>query len=287
MGLADGTLDDYRLRAAWLCGELGEWSDISSITFDVIRRIVIRERMTSGLRDVTLRKRIGFLRAVMQYAEACGATCKPIELRLLRLRDDSVRGSSFHTRTQFAAFRAGLAPGRFRTLADVFMWTGHHRADAYTMARWMIDPDRPFLDEQGEVWHVGGYWRRNAKNPHCQPCWLPLSDELRAGILEYYAGDGKDMRPHDLLSGAVWNLKKTFDAAADRAESPRISPTGLRRSFHSWMVVDDYPDEYRRIAMGHTGPVDTSGNAHRPTMRTKHYSPMTPGLMQLAIGKKR
>ena len=56
--------------------------------------------------------------------------------------------------------------------------------------------------------------------------------------------------------------------------------------FHSWMVADDYPDEYRRIAMGHTGHVDTSGNAHRPTMRTKHYSPMTPGLMQLAIRKK-
>jgi integrase len=152
-----------------------------------------------------------------------------------------------------------------------------------SMERWMLEPDRIVTDEAGREIGQGAYWRRNQKYRRCVPDWIPMQPELRLAVPELLedVGPARDA----LITGRVWNLKRTWDMAADRAtaeghEIPRVTPTDLRRGGASMLSGRGYSVEAIRIALGHAagGGAIMGGPSSRPSVATRHYLWSTPGL---------
>lgn len=282
-GLAEATVQEYKERAGWLLRELGEGARIDRIDYDVLDSIV--RRYSATLAHVTIKRRLVFLRAVLKFAQTRGLIEKVPALP--KLRDDSSPRTVIHTVEQWGIFRSYLPPGPFRRIYDLGFWTGHHTSDLFTMTRSMLDRDRPFFDESGrEIWR-GGFLRRNHKNRRCQPAWMNMQPELRLLVPELLADSGK---VDGLITGSLWNVRRTFHMAADRATSdglsvPRCSPIDLRRSCASMLVGRGYPPEYVRQLLGHAGEDSWTqgGRTTRPTTASRHYMQMTPALMSRGI----
>lgn len=274
--IAEATVGDYGERARWLYGVLGEWRELRDITYPALVRVIrVHGPDGRGLKYVTLKKRLVFLRAVIEHAHNMGL-CPPPP-KLPRLPDDGNRGKIVHTRAQFAAFRMTLAPGgKHRTLAELAYWTGMHTYDLFRMTR----ADLSLSFDWNVEGHIGAFMRKNHKNKHCEPTWFPLEAEalpVMRDILERTRPG-----PDALLLGRVWNIGKTFAKACDRAEVPRISPIRLRASMGSRLLADGYPHEYVRLALGHIGEVKSDGRAAPSTTLSKHYACMSADVIRMA-----
>lgn len=272
-GLADGTFDDYAERARWLYKALGEFCPLSEVTYPRLNELVrIWGPSGKGLRHVTLKKRFVFLRAVMRHAHQMG--WGPELQTLPRLRDDGERGKVIHTREQFAAFRAQLATWQHRTLADLAFWTGMHRLDLFETRRHHFD----LFYDWGVDGHRGAFLRRNHKNPRMPNSWMPLEVEALPVISDILSKIAPS--PHALITGKVHNISRTFYAACDRAEVPRVSLLRLRASYSTRHRAEGYDYEYVRLLLGQTGELREDGRAKQTTPLTRHYLSWTPEMVR-------
>lgn len=278
--LAEGTVADYQERARWLLRELGENTPIETLNYAALERLA--DRCSGVIRNVTIKKRIEFLRWCIRYAHKRGLV--PGVPECPKLRNDGQVKRDIHTVGQWETFRQHLPAGRFRKIYDLGFWTLQHMPDVFSMERWMIDADRVVTDERGNELARGAFWRRNQKYRRCIDCWIPMQPELRLIVPELLedVGPARDA----LVVGRVWNLKRTLDMAADRAvaaglDVTRITPTGLRRSGASMLTGRGWPLEAVRIALGHAssgGRIIGGDERARPTTAERHYMLPTPGL---------
>lgn len=272
LGVAEATLEDYGIRAAWLLKKLGPRTLLGSITFEQLEELA-RKHGPDGdgsLLYATIAQRFKFLRQAMNYAAKRRVLAKAELLDRVELPKDVVHKKPVPSVAKFAEFRLALPPGRFRWLADLFFWTGHHNHDAWTFEWSMLDPDYEW--KAGEkLLAVGRYWRRVHKTHRCEPCWIPMEPEFRTAVLELFA-DNPDRRPERLVTGRVWNLRRTFNAACDRAALPRYTPIRLRAGF-ARMLRSRYDREYVRIAMGHEAHDSKTegGKTTRVQVTERHY----------------
>jgi len=273
--LAAGTLVDYQERAKWLYRELGESTSVETITYAVLERLA--DRCRGVIRNVTIAKRINLLLWAMRYARKRGLIASVPECPYLR-NDGEVR-TGLHTVEQWERFRLHVAAGRFRKLYDLAFWTGQHMPDVMTMQRWMLAPDREDFPGQ-----AGSFWRRNQKFRRCIPGWMPMQPEMRLLVMELLEDVGP--APDALLVGRAWNLKRTWDMAADRAAAagddlPRVTPTDLRRSCASLLTARGWSLQAVRIFLGHAtadGRIMGGRGEARPTIAERHYLCPTPAL---------
>lgn len=278
--LAEATIVDYRERAAWLLRELGELTPIASLTFGFLDDFARRFR--GVIRNVTVKKRLVFLRAVLKYAHARGLLEHVPALP--RLKNDGEARTTLHTVEQWQVFRSYVPPGRFRKFYDLGFWTLHHTHDLFSMERWMLAPDRPYHDEAGNELGRGCFWRRNHKNRRCQGCWVPMQPELKLLARDIlFDVPAIVIQP---IIGRLWNVRRTLHMAADRAmadghDIPRISPIDLRRSGASMLSGRGYPTEAVRIILGHEGGDSRTqgGESTQPSTATRHYMRPTPALL--------
>lgn len=272
--LAEATIQDYRERAAWCYHVFGEYTPLEQITYPAIyKAIQVWGPRGRGLREITLRKRLTFLRAVLRHAYGMGhLVTSPPELP--RLRDDGDRNKTVLSRTQFAAFRMALPPGPHRKLADLAYWTGMHNLDLFSMRRDHLD--------LAYVWEgtnrVGAFWRRNHKNQNhanrLPDTWFPLEPGAMPAMREIL--DDARPGPDALLVGRVWNISRTFHKACDRAEVPRVSPLRLRASLSSRFTADGETPEMARLALAQIGEFDPRTGRPRSTTTSRHYMGFTP-----------
>lgn len=273
LGVSEGTMDDYQIRAGWLLRVLGERTPLTGITYEQLEELA-RKHGPDGSGELlyaTIAQRYKFLRQVMKYATKRRVVAKADLVERVDLPRDVVRKKPVPTVAQFREFRMATPPGRFRWLEDFFFWTGHHNHDAWTLEWWMLEPDFEWKDEAGQVLRLGRYWRRNHKNRRCEACWFPMEPEFREAVLELFAAHPERVGSR-LVTGRVWNLKRTMDAASDRAGLPRFTPIRLRAGF-ARMSRSRHEREYVRLAMGHEGidSITEGGRSVRPAVLERHY----------------
>lgn len=274
---------DYFYRAGWCCEVFGDLTRAGDVTFRAFEEVARGAR--GLLRDITIIKRLRYWRAAAKYAQQRGIVSKDYVIPEVPpwLKAGGKRCTDAYTPLQFKAFRLAIAPGRHRRFADFGMWTGQHTRDLITMTRGMLEPDFEWLGELGEVLHVGRWWRRNHKNTRAQATWVPMEDELRAVAQDYLREPGA---PDGLLIGRVNNLRRTFHAAADRSELPRIRPNlGLRSSHSNMLLARGWPYEYVRQVLAHEGEVHgevtpdgvRAATSKRASTLSRHYLRDNPG----------
>jgi hypothetical protein len=284
--LAEETLRDYGEKENWLLGVFGESCPIDSIGLEELESALAKEGpMGRGMMGVTIKKRFWHLRAAIKYAAGRKIIKRDEVPDLPFIKNDGRPGQRALGVAEFNRLRLAMC-GRFRTYADLAMWTGHHSTDIWTFARWMLDPLYEWKDDDGNVIARGRFWRRNHKYPSCKPCWIPMEEELQKAATEILAEPGST---ESLILGRVWGLSKAFNSASDRCEMPRVCPSrDLRRSFASMLAARGYTESYIRIAQGHAGSPEfaidgTFIGARRPTVDTRHYIRPTNEMMVNAI----
>lgn len=279
--------DDYRVRVAWLADVLGEGEQATDITFARLEAAARRDR--GVLRDVTIKRRLSFWRAAVQYAAMRGVVPKAAVPEMPPwLRDDGRRGTDFYTLGQFNEFRLALPPGRYRRFAELAFWSAMHTVDLAQTTRRHLDVDYSWEGSEAR----GRWWRRNHKNlrvrgkqARIQPCWVPMEAEFRELAAEWLAEPG---HPDQLLVGPMNNVRRTFHAAAARANLPPVRPNlGLRASHSSLLLARGYSYEYVRIVLGHVGEVQAHqvgdhlvARAVKHGTTLSHYMRPSPDIMR-------
>jgi hypothetical protein len=275
---AESLHNDYARRRAWLLEVLGEMTPAAEVSFDVLDGAA--RGATGVLKHVTIKRRLVFWRSAVRYAAIRGIVPKDAIPELPPwLVDDSIRSGTFLTLPQHYEFRLALPSGRYRKRADLSMWTGMHTVDLNTTQRWMLEPDYAWPGSD----IVGRWWRRNTKNANprkpikIHPCWIVMEPELRELALEWLSEPGP---PDKLLIGPCNNVNRTFEAAAARANLPRIRPNVDYRASHATLLMArGWSYEYVRIVLGHVGEVHgelvnghlRARTAKRPSTLSAHY----------------
>jgi integrase len=285
LGRSEWTLDDYGIRAKWLLLKIGARTPLGSITYDQLEELA-RKHGPDGdgsLLYETLRQRFKFLRQVQTYAAKKKVISKADIVDRVELPKDIQHKKPVPSIAEFRMMRLALTPGRFRWLADFFMWTGHHNQDAWTLQWKHLDPDYVWLDDDGKVLARGRYWRRNQKNGKVEEFWFPMEPEFHEAVLELFAAN-PDRRPDNLVTGHVWNLRKTFNAACDRAGIPRFTPIRMRAAYARTMR-SRYPRELVRLAMGHESHDSKTegGKTTRVDVLERHYLGPSPDVIAAAL----
>lgn len=275
---AESLNNDYARRRAWLLEVLGELTPVEAVDFDKLDEVA---RGAVGiLKHVTIKRRLVFWRSCVRYAATRRLVPKDMVPDLPPwLTNDGVRSGGFYTLEQYREFRLALPPGRYRQRCDLSMWTGMHTDDLDRTERWMLDPH--FVWEGTDV--IGRWWRRNTKNANpkkpskIHPCWIPMEPELRELSLGWLSEMGP---PNKQILGACNNVARTFEAAAARANLPRIRANLDFRASHSTLLMArGWSYEYVRIVLGHVGEVTAetvdghvrAKTAKRPTTLSGHY----------------
>lgn len=282
--IANATLKDYHDRADWLCLKLGNTTPLEQVTFGRLESLVKAEGPKGkGLMMVTLRKRLRTLRAALLYAADHGMLEHARVPRLPpQLHDDGKRGQDFYTVDEFMAFREHVPEGAYRRFFDLGFWTGHHSYDIRRAPRQWLDPDYPWLDDDGKILSVGRYWRENHKNKRCKGAWFAMEREF-ATIARGWLEQNPQWSDGSALVGRLW-VSKVAHVASAGAGLHHVSPNlGMRRSFASMLISRGWSPEHVRQALGHEGEswieqgkrgpmVHTS----RPTTATSHYMRPSP-----------
>lgn len=289
LGRSEGTMDDYEIRATWLLRVLGHHVPLGAVTYEQLEELA-RKHGPDGTGELlyeTIKQRFKFLRQVQTYAAKRKVIGRDDVLPRIELPRDVLHKKPVPSISQFREFRFALAPGRFRWLADFFFGTGHHTADAYSLEWWMLEPDFEWTTESGQFLARGRYWRRNQKNPRCEACWFPMEPEFREAVIELFR-EHADRRPNQLVTGPVWNLKRTFDAASDRAGLPRFTPIRLRAGF-ARVLASRYPRELVRLAMGHEAHDSKiqGGQTTRVATLERHYLGPSADVLTEAMKQRR
>lgn len=291
--IANATVKDYKDRADWLCAKLGNTTPLEQVTFTRIEALVKREGPKgNGLMMVTLRKRLRMLRAAMLYAADHGMLEHARVPRLPpQLHDDGKRGQDFYTVDEYARFREQVPDGAYRRFFDLGFWTGHHSLDIRRAQRQWLDPDYPWLDDNGKILRVGRYWRENHKNKRCKGSWLAMEREF-ADLARGWIECNPQWSDTSVIVGRLW-LNKVAHQAAAAAGLHYVSPNlGMRRSFATMLASREWPTEYIRQALGHEGEswVEQSKSGpvvhtSRPTTASSHYMRNSPDAIRRKLAR--
>lgn len=279
-GVCGETLDrDYACRVDWLLTALGELTPAEAVDFVTLEAAAFKYR--GVLKDVTIKRRLAFWLGAVKYAAKRGLVRKDAIPDLPPdLLNDSAKMEDHYTPAQFAEFALAVPPGRFRRLAQLSMWTGMHTIDLDETARAHLEPDFEWPGSD-----LRGRWlRRCTKNRRrgIKPCWCPMEPELRELAVGWVAEPG----PADqLIVGPMYNVDRTFEAAAGRAGLVKIRKNlGFRASHSAMLLARGYSYEYVRIILGHVGEVTSEtiegelrAKSRRPTTLSKHYLRSSPG----------
>lgn len=166
-------------------------------------------------------------------------------------------------------------------------------ANLFKLRREDLDLYRPVKDGAGNTVATGMYQRHSQKNG-VPPVWLPFQPEaaiVAREMLIDVPGPGPT-----LLVGKLWNVRRTFHAAADRAiadghlDMPKVSPNDLRRSFASMLEGRGYLPGFIRISLGHKGAVPSDSSitgrlAARATVLETNYLRATPALVSSGVSR--
>lgn len=286
--ISDATAGDYAGRAAWVLRELGEHTPIDLVTFDALDRVVSRARRV--LKDVTIKKRLVFLRAALKLAHERGQLDRVPALP--KLKNDGSPGGAVHTVEQWQVVRQHLPEGWVRDFYDVAFWTGLRLSALFELRRQDLDPERPVLDEKGEELDRGMYLRPADKE--LAELWIPMQPELR--LLAKDILRRTPPQPVALIFGRRYNVHRHLQMAVSRASAatgepiPDVSPNRLRSSYASMLIGRGYTSQWVRLAMGHRGeyfqrPGDGALRVARPTVGERHYIQPTPALMAQGGGE--
>jgi hypothetical protein len=286
VGLREATIRDYSERAEWILREFGESTDARELRLRDLEHVA--DKWRGIIRNVTIKKRLTFLRAALKLA--CEDDVITKVPALPRLQGDGERKEGFHTVEQWRAFREYLPAGPFRRFYDLAFWTGQRAADVYNTRLCDLAPDRPIVDNNGELVTRGAFFRRTQKTKkHRVPeDWVPAQPELVELSRAWLAEGGL---PEDRVVPPVWNLRRAFCMAASRAIADghtsipsSLSPNDLRRSFTSMLWERGYDTFQVQTFLGHKGSPPQGWKpgmdlADRPTMASTHYLRPTPTLM--------
>jgi hypothetical protein len=279
-GVCSETLDrDYACRVDWLLEALGELTPADEVDFVALEAAARKYR--GILKDVTMKKRFSFWRsAVMLAAKRKLVSKDAIPDLPPDLLNDAAKMEDHYTPAEFRQFALAVPPGRFRRLAHLSMLTGMHTIDLDETARRHFEPDFVWAGSE-----LRGRWlRRCTKNVRrgVRACWCPMEPELREMAIEWLSQPGD---PDHLIVGPLYNVDRTFEAAAARAGLPKIRKNlGFRASHAAMLLARGYNYEYVRIILGHVGEVSAEtieghlvARAKRPTTLSRHYLRPSPG----------
>jgi hypothetical protein len=285
VGLREATIRDYSERAEWILREFGESTDARELRLRDLEHVA--DKWRGIIRNVTIKKRLTFLRAALKLAYEDDVIGKVPALP--RLQGDGQRKEGFHTVEQWRVFREYLTPGPYRRFYDLAFWTGHRTADVFNTRRVNIDPEMPIVDNNGEVAAVGAFYRRTQKTiKHRVPeTWVPAQPELVELMREWLAEPGLSADP---IVRPVTHMGKAFKVAAGRAIADghnvpeALSPNDLRRSFASMLNERGYDPFQVQHFLGHKGTPPTGWSpslplAQRATIASTHYLRPTPTMM--------
>lgn len=282
--IANATVRDYQDRADWLCMKLGDTAPLEQVTFKRLEKLVKDEGPKGrGLMMVTLRKRLRTLRAALLYAADHGMLEHARVPRLPpQLHDDGKRGQGFYTVEEYQRFREQVPEGAYRRFFDLGFWTGHHSLDIRRATRQWLDPDYPWLSDEGKILRVGRYWRENHKNKRCEGSWFAMEPEF-ARITRGWVEQNPQWTDTSTIVGRLWVSKVAHQAAAAAGLHHVTANLGMRRSFATMLVSRGWTPEHIRQALGHEGEVQVRTGQHgpqvhtaRPTMASSHYMRNSP-----------
>src|SRR6185369_8661565 len=170
-------------------------------------------------------------------------------------------GQDLWTYEQYRQGRLAFEPGQ-RIGIDILFWTGMHSSD---VARW----------RRSDVDLVGKKWRRYNTKSKADPAWLPLPDEFAKILDEWISAEGI-WSPTLKIAPQWWASPiKPMGRVCHRADLPRITQLGLRRSCVSYQFELGAKKnmDTKRIAewcafwLGHKGDPATSSIIRRHYMR--------------------
>jgi hypothetical protein len=238
----------------------------TDITFNRLEAAARRDR--GVLRDVTIKRRLSFWRAAVQYAgdarggggQGGGARDAAVAARRRPARDGLLHAGPVPGVSPGGA--PGDASGGSRSWASGRGCTPSTSPMTTSAATWTSTTRWEGSDSRGR------WWRRNHKNLRVRgparrassPAgfrWKPEVRELAAGV----AG-GARATPRPAGGGRAHEQRAPgrSTAAAARANLPPVRPNlGLRASHSSLLLARGYSYEYVRIVLGHVrrGPAPT------------------------------
>lgn len=258
---SDATRSQHHDHRRWLTEYFGDMP-VKDLGFSQVTKYIDDERQR-GLMNITIRKRLVTLQMGLTDAYRRGLLDRKPDW-FPRLEGDSKPGQDLWTYEQWKVGRLAFEAGQ-RIGIDVLWWTGMHLSDVLRWRRSDVD-----LAVDG--------WRRYNTKSKADVRWLPLPDEFRQLLEEWFVTEGMIWPAHK-VAPLFWQFPvKSMARVCERAGLPRITPLGLRRSCVSYHfeigrkkgMAPDAIADWVALWIGHKGDPRTS-----QIIKT-HYRRWTP-----------
>lgn len=256
---APATRSQHLDHRRWLCDYFGSARNVETIGYNEVRKY-IDDEVRRGIMRVSIKKRLVTLRMGLEDAFRRGMRKTSTEW-WPEIKSDSKPGQDLWSHEQWRVGRLAFeAPQRIGI--DCLFWTAMHTSD---VRRW----------RRSDVDLVRKLWRRYNTKSKVDPTWLPLPDEF-AAILEEWFTVAQITAPNHLVCPDFWvSPIKPMARACLRADLPRITPLGLRRSCVSYMFEigiqkgqpADTISQFCALWLGHKGDPRTSDIIRRHYLR--------------------
>lgn len=261
-GCGDATKAQHRDHRRWLCEWFGSDTAVTEIGFPRVNEYIARET-ARGIARITVKKRLVTLRMGLEDCYRRGLLGHTVDW-WPDIESDSRPGEDLWTYDQYRQGRLAFEPGQ-RIGIDILFWTGMHDSD---IRRW----------RRNDVDLARGQWRRYNTKSKSTPAWLPLPEEFRRILEEWFASEGLSSPSHKIAPQWWASPIKPMARVCVRAGLPRITQLGARRSCVSHIFelngkAGKNPDETAQFVahwLGHKGDPKTSA-----IIRT-HYMRWTP-----------
>lgn len=256
---AAATRSQHLDHRRWLCDYFTPTRVVAGIGYNEVMAYIDAE-VRRGIMRVSVKKRLVTLRLALDDAFRRGLRPTSTEW-WPEIKSDSKPGQDVWTYDQYRVGRLAFeAPQRIGI--DVLFWTGMHTSDLMRWRRSDVDFGRKL-------------WRRYNTKSKADPAWLPIPDEF-ARILEQWFLDAGISAPSHLVAPDFWvSPIKPMARVCVRADLPRITALGLRRSCVSHMFElglrkgqpADTVAQWCALWLGHKGDPRTSDIIRRHYLR--------------------
>jgi integrase len=257
----DATKAQHRDHRRWLIEWFGDVG-VTAVNFPRVTEYIASEH-ARGIMKATIRKRLVTLRMALEDCYRRGLLVHTVDW-WPDIESDSRPGQDLWTYDQYRQGRLAFEPGQ-RIGIDILFWTGMHQSDVYRWRRSDVDLAR-------------GLWRRYNTKSKANPEWLPLPDEFRRILEDWFLSEG--ISAPSLRVAPLWWASpiKPMGRVCHRAGLPRITQLGLRRSCvsHIFELAAGQGKDFETTAafvaywLGHAGDPKTSSIIKR------HYFRWTP-----------
>lgn len=261
----DATKAQHRDHRRWLV----EWfadRPVQDLNFALVSEYISSE-VSRGIMKATIRKRLVTLRMALEDCYRRGLLPHTVDW-WPDIESDSKPGQDLWTYEQYRQGRLAFDPGQ-RIGIDILFWTGMHDSD---IRRW----------RRADVDLARGMWRRYNTKSKTEPAWLPLPDEFRRVLEEWFVAEGISSPAHKIAPLWWASPIKPMGRVCHRAGLPRVTQLGLRRSCvsHIFELAAAQGKEFETTAafvahwLGHKGDPKTSAIIRR------HYFRWTPNSLK-------